>query len=119
MFLLSRCSSLYRIIFSGVQFPFSGFYEAAVDEDVDVAVYYCLRNAGALADAGDAVAWVAYDAGEDDSLDGVEAFDGADDAFVETDGQVAGKGGFFFARGRRITRIFIFARGRVFFWARR
>ena len=43
-----------------------------------------LRDAGALADAGDAVAGVAYDAGEDDALHGVEAFDGADDTFVET-----------------------------------
>lgn len=56
--------------------------KAAVDEDGDVALDAFLRDAGALADAGDAVAGVAYDAGEDDALHGVEAFDGADDAFV-------------------------------------
>lgn len=92
--LLSRSSLLYRIIFSGVQFPFSGFNKTAVDEDGEVAVYYCLRDAGALADLRGAVARVAYYAGEDDALDGVEAFDRADDAFVEADGQVAGKCGF-------------------------
>jgi hypothetical protein len=56
--------------------------EAAVDEDGDVALDAFLRDAGALADAGDAVAGVAYDAGEDDALHGVEALDRADDAFV-------------------------------------
>ena len=56
--------------------------KAAVDEDGDVALDAFLRDAGTFADAGDAVAGVAHDAGEDDALHGVEAFDGADDAFV-------------------------------------
>ena len=106
VYLLSRSYSLYLIIFNGVLFPFSGFNKTAVDENGDVAVYYCLRNAGALADLCGVVARVAYYAGEDYALDGVKAFDGADDAFVEADGQEAGKGGFF-------------ARERLFFLSRR
>ncbi len=57
-------------------------------------------DAGGGGDLRDGVAGVGGDAGEDDALGGVDAGDGADDAVLEADGEVAGEvfayGGLFF-----------------------
>ena len=65
------------------------------------------RDAGGGGDLRDRVAGVGGDAGENDALGGVNAIDGADDAVVEADDEVAGVvveelgvGGFFFGRTR-------------------
>ena len=64
--------------------------EAAVDEGGDVALDAFGRYAGRCGDLRDVVTWVGDDAGEDDSLGSVDAVDGADDAVVEADDEVAG-----------------------------
>ena len=88
--MLSQRSSLYRIISDGVLFHFTWFDEAAVDEDSDMTLHAFGGDAGGGGYLRDAVAGVANDAGEDDTLEGVEAFDGADDAFFLADNHAAG-----------------------------
>ena len=48
------------------------------------------RDSGGGGDLRDGVAGVGGDAGEDNSLGGVDALNGADDAFIEADDEVAG-----------------------------
>ena len=74
----------------------AGFLAAAMldevvgDEGGDVALDALGGDAGGGGDLGDGVAGVGGDAGEDDALGSVDAVDGADDAFVEADDEVAG-----------------------------
>ena len=62
------------------------FDEVTGDEDFDVALDAWGGEAGGVRYLLDGVAWVGDEAGEDDSLRGVDAFDGTDDAVFEADG---------------------------------
>ena len=64
--------------------------EFFLDKDGNMALYTFLRNTGRVRNLWDRVAGVGSDTGEDNALRGVDAFDGADDAFVEADDEVAG-----------------------------
>ena len=89
--------------------------EGFFDQGFDVALDGFGRDAGGGGYLRDGVAGVGGDAGEDDTLGSVDALDGADDAVVEADDEVAGVvveelgvGDIFFGRTRivRMGRIF-------------
>ena len=97
---------LFYVVASGL-FAAAMLNEIAGYEGRDVAFDGFLRNAGGGGDLRNGVAGVGGDAGEDDTLGGVDAVDGADDAFVEADDEAAGVvveelgvGGGFFLTGR-------------------